>query len=79
MDTVTACLTFYYFLRVVKEEFAEWWSFGPFECIQQLLDLSGHPAVDRHAWTNTKSNYRHKHMQTGNQKKHRSPTHAALF
>jgi len=46
------CLTFYNFLRVIEEEFAEWRSLRPFECVQQLLDLSGHPAVDRHAWTN---------------------------
>lgn len=50
-------LTFNNFLRVVEEEFTEWWSFGPFECVQQLLDLGGHPAADRHAWTNTNSRH----------------------
>lgn len=71
------CHTFYDFLRVVEEEFAERWSFGSFECVQQLLDLSGHPAADRHAWTNTESSRRHRHMQTNNDTQ--TPTHARLF
>lgn len=60
------CLTFYNFLWVIKEELAEWGSFGPFECVQQLLDLSGHPAVDRHAWTNIKNSHRHKRTEQNN-------------
>lgn len=59
MHTITS-LTFYNFLRVIQEEFAKRWSFGPLECVQQLLDLSGHPAVDRHAWINTKNSHSHK-------------------
>lgn len=55
MHEHTLCLTFYNFLRIIQEEFTEWWSLWPFECIQQLLDLGGHPTVDRHAWTNDKA------------------------
>lgn len=51
-------LTFYYFLWVIEEEFAERGPFGPFESVQQLLDLGGHPAADRHAWINTKTQSR---------------------
>lgn len=74
----TLCLTFYNFLRVIQEEFAEWWSFGSFQCVQQLLNLSGHPAIDRHAWTNTKNSDCHKHMQTNNPKTHAHP-HMQLY
>lgn len=60
--TLPVCLTFYDFFRVIEKEFAERWSFGSFERVQQLLDLSGHPAADGHAWTNTENRHSHKHM-----------------
>lgn len=68
------CLTFNNLFRVIDKEFTEWWSLRPFESIQQLLDFGGHPATDRHAWTNINKSHCHKHAN-----KEHTPTHALLF
>lgn len=48
-------------LRVVDKELAERRPLWPLERVEQLLDLGGHSAVDRHAWTKT---HGHKHAVT---------------
>lgn len=47
------CLTLDNLLRVVNKELAERRPLRPLQRVEQLLDLGGHSAVDRHAWTKT--------------------------